>query len=244
MGDARVEASTEPGHPRPRQSRWRTSTSSPAACRHMFAEMPRVISVIQPSGKFRVAGLTRRSVERVATQSFIAGTSRPRDALKSLLDGCPLLTSLVFMCCSSLRLCVGLVDYCHQDIVYVGVMNSGRLQHPHIRVLRLPKGAGGCVTCYGFGQWSVLRVTVFWELFRSCVTLCYVLHLQLLWCVTLDGVDALSRGRGHSVRSQRPIRWPIPSWPYHLSSSPPQPSPAQLNLSCLGRPIPTAGLAA
>eukprot|EP00964_Phaeocystis_antarctica_P005732 scaffold3130_cov65-Phaeocystis_antarctica.AAC.2 len=40
------------------------------------------------------------------------------------------------------------------------------------------------------------------------------------------------------------FRWPIPSRPYHLSGSPPQPSPAQLNLSCLGRPIPTAGLAA
>eukprot|EP00964_Phaeocystis_antarctica_P090419 scaffold57840_cov71-Phaeocystis_antarctica.AAC.2 len=55
---------------------------------------------------------------------------------------------------------------------------------------------------------------------------------------------ALSRGRGHSALSRRPFRWPIPSWPYHLSSSPPQPRPDQLNLSCLGRPIPTAGLAA
>ena len=38
LDDARVEASTEPGHPRPRQSRWRTSTSSPAARRHRFAD--------------------------------------------------------------------------------------------------------------------------------------------------------------------------------------------------------------
>ena len=51
---------------------------------------------------------------------------------------------LVFTCCSSLRLCVGLVDYCHQDIVYVGVINSGRHEHPHIRirVLRLPNRRG------------------------------------------------------------------------------------------------------
>ena len=151
-------------------------------------------------------------------------------------------------------MCIGLVDYCHQDIVYVGVINSGRHQHPHIRVLRLPKGAGGCVTCSTgvlrpFGQWSVLRPCYVrygfrWELCNT--VLLYVLHLQLLWCVTLDGVRcSITWTRPQrTFGSRRPFRWPIPSWPYHLSSSPPQPSPAQLNLSCLGRPIPTAGLAA
>ena len=53
-------------------------------------------------------------------------------------------------------------------------------------VLRLRRG--GCVTCYGFGQWSVLRVTAFGG---SCVTQCYV--LQLFGSVTLNGVDTPAR---------------------------------------------------
>ena len=71
--------------------------------------------MIQPSSKARVAATTRWPVSSVDNESFIAVTSRPRDDLKSLALRLSAFNSHGFMCCSSLRLCVGLVDYCHQD---------------------------------------------------------------------------------------------------------------------------------
>ena len=77
--------------------------------------MPRLShGVRQPSSKARVAATTRWPASSVDNESFIAVTSRPRDALRSL-QWLSAVNSHGFMCCSSLRLCVGLVDYCHQD---------------------------------------------------------------------------------------------------------------------------------
>ena len=81
LGDARVEASMEPGI--------RNLVRADGARRRAFQQsvatssrMPRVIGPRQPCTKSCVAALTGRSVKRVATQSFIDGTSRPGDALR------------------------------------------------------------------------------------------------------------------------------------------------------------------
>eukprot|EP00964_Phaeocystis_antarctica_P032494 scaffold18404_cov58-Phaeocystis_antarctica.AAC.2 len=95
-----------------------------------------------------------------------------------------------------------------------------------LRVLRGYYGPLGSGLCYA----RVTCVTVFgaWELCNT--VLLYVLHLQLLWCVTLDGVDALSRGRGHSVLSDRgalSVAHPQLALPPKQLPSPTQPCPVK-----------------
>ena len=109
MGDARVEASTEAGHPQPRQSRWRTSTSSPAACRHKFAD---ATSYRSETAFYQVSRRRAHASVRNARGNAIVscrdkptqGRSSKFKAWKSAVNKLPVVlccSRFTVMCCSS-----------------------------------------------------------------------------------------------------------------------------------------------